>query len=58
MAAVSIPLPRGLTVRESGPEQNPKVHVEALVEALLEPLGRKQRQELFEALSTERTSLR
>ena len=37
-------------VRESGPELNPKVQVEALVAALLEPLGRKAREELLELL--------
>jgi hypothetical protein len=37
-------------VREPGPELNPKVQVEALVAALLEPLGRKKRQELLDLL--------
>lgn len=37
-------------MREPGPELNPKVQVEALVAALLEPLGRKTRQELLKLL--------
>lgn len=40
-----------LRMRESGPERNPKVQVEGLVEALTETLGRKQRLELLGALS-------
>jgi hypothetical protein len=35
------------SMREPGPELNPKVPIETLVAALLEPLGRKQRQELL-----------
>jgi hypothetical protein len=37
-------------MREPGPELNPDVQVEALVAALLEPLGRKARRELLKLL--------
>jgi hypothetical protein len=37
-------------MRESRPERNPKVQVEALVEALMEPLGQRRRQELLKLL--------
>lgn len=40
-------------MRVSRPERNPKVQVEGLVQALLEPLGRKRRQELLGLLVTQ-----
>jgi hypothetical protein len=39
-------------MRVSRPERNPKVQVEGLVEALSEPLGRRQRRELLGLLGS------
>jgi hypothetical protein len=40
-------------MREPGRERNPKVQVEMLIRALLEPLARKQRRELLGLMGDE-----
>lgn len=41
--------PRNSVMQRAGPERNPNIRLDALVEALLDPIGRRARQQALEA---------